>query len=357
MSALYYDVLGRLARVSVAGTTTDFHYDGDALVGEYVGTTLTRRYVHGGGVDEPPVQYNGASVGSSYRRYLHADHQGSIIAHSDFLGGATQNNAYDPYGIPKSTNDGRFGYTGQTVIPQLGLNYYKARCYAPRLGRFLHTDPIFYEDDMNMYAYVSGDPINAADPSGLLADDCLPMETGQGQVCPGPELTITREDRWSAAQNGIKAIERKFDAGKPFDSPKEAAEAYCEKGGCPLFAQTGFENGANIIPVDDKYRLSDFVLGSDGPTASIALIGDTRAVADVHVHGSEGFSGGAIFSKGQLNIYDGDIGMNVRRGRDGFVFRGSDGAGWWFKQSAFRKAIANSPNGYFYFSNFVNRIR
>jgi len=46
-STLRYDVLGRLARYTAAGTTTDFLYDGDALVGEYVGTTMMKRYVHG----------------------------------------------------------------------------------------------------------------------------------------------------------------------------------------------------------------------------------------------------------------------------------------------------------------------
>jgi RHS repeat-associated protein len=52
-------------------------------------------------------------------------------------------------------------------LSTLGLNYYKARWYLPKLGRFLQTDPIFYADDMNMYAYVGNDPLNRNDPLGL----------------------------------------------------------------------------------------------------------------------------------------------------------------------------------------------
>jgi RHS repeat-associated protein len=84
-------------------------------------------------------------------------------------------NAYDEYGFPNVGNTGRFGYTGQTWIPELGLFYYKARFYSPALGRFLQVDPIGYDGGINIYAYVGNDPTNRSDPSGMCDGEYCPI--------------------------------------------------------------------------------------------------------------------------------------------------------------------------------------
>jgi RHS repeat-associated protein len=170
-AALAYDPLGRLFQVtSGTGAITRFLYDGDALVAEYDGAgAMLRRHVHWAGADVPVLSYEGATLAAP--RHLFADHQGSIVALADGPGYIVAINAYDEYGIPAASNTGRFQYTGQAFLPELGMYYYRARMYSPTLGRFLQTDPIGYRGGLNLYGYVGDDPVNHTDPSGTVQCD------------------------------------------------------------------------------------------------------------------------------------------------------------------------------------------
>ena len=162
---LRYDGLGRLRQLTGAGTQR-FAYDGLDMIAEYNGAdALQRRFVFGPGIDEPLVWYEGS--GTTDRRFLHADERGSIVAVSNSSGAMLNINKYDEFGTPGASNSGRFQYTGQAWLSEIGVQYSKARIYAPHLGRFLQTDPIEYAGGVNLYAYVGNDPVNLTDPLGL----------------------------------------------------------------------------------------------------------------------------------------------------------------------------------------------
>ena len=100
---------------------------------------------------------------------------------------------YDEFGNMTLNTDPSFqplGYAGGLYDSHTKLVKFGARDYDPVIGRWLTKDPIgFAGRDMNLYAYVGGNPMSYIDPSGLVDRPMKepPAGSGGGAACnPGP---------------------------------------------------------------------------------------------------------------------------------------------------------------------------
>jgi RHS repeat-associated protein len=164
-----FDSLNRRIQSNENGTNLAFVYDGQnptLKLGD-TGTVVSRRFYARSFDSALADDVSGTS------RWFFTDHLGSVRDIATTNTTLLDHYTYDSFGrVLTQTNPGTvndIGFTGREGSVLSDVSYFRARSYEPRLGRFLQEDPIgIRQSSPSGYAYATANPINNADPTGLI---------------------------------------------------------------------------------------------------------------------------------------------------------------------------------------------
>ena len=145
------------------------------------------------------------SVGTvtSDKYYYLKDHLGSIRVVVDTVGEIVSYSDYDPWGMILNGRSSNFGFandkykfTGKERDTETGYDYFGARYYDNRIGRWLQVDPLAEKyPGWSPYNYTMNNPLIFIDPNGKY-----------GKKIINGQITFTRQSYWDALTHCVEFL-------------------------------------------------------------------------------------------------------------------------------------------------------
>lgn len=190
-----YNGLGQRTSKKVGTVTTNFVWDAGTVPNMLSDGSTNYLY----GPDGNPIEQTNGTATSFY---VH-DQIGSTRTLLTTTGTVTGSYDYTPYGTGTHTGTAAtpLQFSGQYNDTETGLIYLRARYYDPTTAQFLTIDPLLSQTS-TPYAYVTGNPLNRTDPSGL----CWVWDW----VCDGAESAVdsfksVASSGWDAAKSVVNS--------------------------------------------------------------------------------------------------------------------------------------------------------
>ncbi|MBI1829734.1 MAG: RHS repeat-associated core domain-containing protein [Thaumarchaeota archaeon] len=165
---MVYDTLGRLIMVKESAIISHLVNDGFNVVEEYNGSNLTTQYVYENSIDKR------CQIATNAQEFwYHTDLINStrLLTKSDGQMVVNSECRYFPFGDLMGTSSSFYGnsylFSGKRRLVSLPFYCYFARTYLPQTGRFLQRDVKGFIDGLNLYTFVSNNPINFVDLFGM----------------------------------------------------------------------------------------------------------------------------------------------------------------------------------------------
>jgi RHS repeat-associated protein len=175
-----WDGANRLVSITKGSNIIEFIYDGwSRRVAEKLNGNIIRRWIWDEAELAEERDASGATVTKRFfpqgeqingvNYYFTTDHLGSVREMTDSSGTIRARYDYDPYGRRTKVSgdlDADFGFTGHYYHAASGLHLSTYRAYDAGAGRWLSRDPIGETSSLNLYNYVTNNPVNSIDPYG-----------------------------------------------------------------------------------------------------------------------------------------------------------------------------------------------